>query len=197
MKQTIISLGRQVGSGGHKIAAALAQRLSLPLYDKNLIAEIAAQRDLDPSVLRQYEEAPKTPFLSRSVRGLSNSAQAGLAGMQFRFLREKAASGESFLVLGRCSGYILREYEGLISIFVSGDLEDRVASIQQAHGFSREEALNFIRTGDKRRATYHSEHCPTQWGHSDTYDLTINSSRLGLEGTTDFLAEYLRRRMEK
>ena len=197
MKQTIISLGRQVGSGGHKIAAALAQRLSLPLYDKNLIAEIAAQRDLDPSVLRQYEEAPKNPFLSRSVRGLSHSAQAGLASMQFRFLREKAASGESFLILGRCSDYILREYEGLISIFVSGDLEDRVASIQQAHGFSQEEALDFIRTGDKRRATYHSEHCPTQWGHGDAYDLTINSSRLGLEGTTDFLAEYLRRRMEK
>lgn len=61
MKQLIISLGRQVGSGGHKIAEALAERFSLPLYDKNLIAELAAQRELDPETLRKYEEAPGIP----------------------------------------------------------------------------------------------------------------------------------------
>lgn len=89
MKQLIISLGRQVGSGGHKIAEALAERFSLPLYDKNLIAELAAQRELDPETLRKYEEAPRHPYLSRSIRGLSNSAEAGLAGMQFLFLAGK------------------------------------------------------------------------------------------------------------
>ena len=62
MKQLIISLGRQVGSGGHKIAEALAERFSLPLYDKNLIAELAAQRELDPETLRKYEEAPRHPY---------------------------------------------------------------------------------------------------------------------------------------
>ena len=195
MKQLIISLGRQVGSGGHKIAEALAERFSLPLYDKNLIAELAAQRELDPETLRKYEEAPRHPYLSRSIRGLSNSAEAGLAGMQFLFLREKAAKGDSFVVLGRCSGYILRECPGLISLFVRGDLADRVASIQQAHHLTQDEALEFIRKGDKRRAAYHNEHCPTQWGHGDTYDLTINSSRLGLSGTTDFLEDYIRRRI--
>ena len=169
MKQLIISLGRQVGSGGHKIAEALAERFSLPLYDKNLIAELAAQRELDPETLRKYEEAPRHPYLSRSIRGLSNSAEAGLAGMQFLFLREKAAKGDSFVVLGRCSGYILREFPGLISLFVRGDLADRVASIQQAHHLTQDEALEFIRKGDKRRAAYHNEHCPTQWGHGDTY----------------------------
>ena len=195
MKQLIISLGRQVGSGGHKIAEALAERFSLPLYDKNLIAELAAQRELDPETLRKYEEAPRHPYLSRSIRGLSNSAEAGLAGMQFLFLREKAAKGDSFVVLGRCSGYILREFPGLISLFVRGDLADRVASIQQAHHLTQDEALEFIRKGDNRRAAYYNEHCPTQWGHGDTYDLTINSSRLGLSGTTDFLEDYIRRRI--
>ena len=60
---------------------------------------------------------------------------------------------------------------------------------------TQDEALEFIRKGDKRRAAYHNEHCPTQWGHGDTYDLTINSSRLGLSGTTDFLEDYIRRRI--
>ena len=70
-----------------------------------------------------------------------------------------------------------------------------MASIQQAHHLTQDEALEFIRKGDKRRAAYHNEHCPTQWGHGDTYDLTINSSRLGLSGTTDFLEDYIRRRI--
>lgn len=113
----------------------------------------------------------------------------------FSSWREKAAKGDSFVVLGRCSGYILREFPGLISLFVRGDLADRVASIQQAHHLTQDEALEFIRKGDKRRAAYHNEHCPTQWGHGDTYDLTINSSRLGLSGTTDFLEDYIRRRI--
>ena len=78
-----------MGSGGHKIAEALAERFSLPLYDKKLIAELAAQRELDPETLREYEEAPRHPYLSRSIRGLSTSAEAGLAGMQFLFLQGK------------------------------------------------------------------------------------------------------------
>ena len=84
MKQLIIALGRQVGSGGHRIGGILAQRFDLPLYDRNLLAEIAAQRQLDPEALRQYEESPKSRFLSRTIRGLNNSAQAGLAELQFR-----------------------------------------------------------------------------------------------------------------
>ncbi len=195
MKQLIVSLGRQIGSGGHKIADALSQRLNLPLYDKNLITEIATQHHLDADALRQYEEAPKNRLFSRTVRGLNNSAEAGLAALQFRFLQEKAASGTSFLVLGRCAEYILRDYPGLVSIFISRDLEERIHVICRAKELSKENALDFIRKGDKRRAAYHNEHCPTPWGHGDTYDLTINTSRLGLEGTTDFLEEYIHRRM--
>lgn len=195
MNQLIIALGRQVGSGGHKIGEILSQRFRLPHYDKNLLAEIAAQRKLDPDLLRQYEEAPKRRFLSRTVRGLNNSAQAGLAQLQFQFLREKAAVGDSFLVLGRCAEYVLRDCPGLISIFLCRDLPERVSAIRHAKEMSEEMALDFIRKGDRRRAAYHDEHCPTPWGSGETYDLVINISRLGLEGTADFLEEYIHRRM--
>lgn len=195
MQQTIIALGRQVGSGGHRIARMLARRLDLPLYDKKLITEIAAQNHLDPKLVAQHEEAPKNRLFSRTVRGLNNSFEADLAQLQFRFLEEKADEGGSFLVLGRCAEYILRDRPGLISLFICRDLEERVRIIQQAQDLSPEEALDFINKGDKRRADYHSEHCPTLWGHSESYDLTINTSRLGLEGTADFLEEYIRWRM--
>lgn len=195
MNQLIIALGRQVGSGGHKIGEILSHRFDLPLYDKNLLAEVAARHKLDPDLLRQYEEAPKSRFFSRSVRGLSPTAQTGLAELQFQFLREKAAAGESFLVLGRCAEYVLRDSPALISIFICRDLEERAAVIRHARGFSRQEALDFIRKGDKRRAAYHSEHCPSAWGHGESYDLTINVSRLGLEGSVDFLEEYIHRRI--
>ena len=93
MNPLIIALGRQVGSGGHQIGEILSRRFRLPHYDKNLLAEIAAQRKLDPNLLRRYEEAPKRRFLSRTVRGLNNSAQAGLAELQFQFLRERPPPG--------------------------------------------------------------------------------------------------------
>lgn len=194
MKQLIISVGRQVGSGGHRIAEVLAERFDLPLYDKNLIEEIAKERNLDEAALRKYEEAPKRLF-SRTIRGLSNSAEAGLAGIEHLFLTEKAARGDSFLVLGRCSSYLLRGIPGHIALFVSADLDDRVSSIMEAHDMTENEALDFCLKGDKRRRAYHSEYCPTLWGHSDGYDLTVNSSRLGLRGTADLLEAYIRQRL--
>lgn len=93
MKQLIISLGRQVGSGGHKIAEALAERFSLPLYDKNLIAELAAQRELDPETLRKYEEAPRHPYLSRSIRGPQQLRRGGTGRHAFSSCGKRRPKG--------------------------------------------------------------------------------------------------------
>lgn len=197
MKQLMISLGRETGSGGHKIAEALAQRFSLPLYDKNILTEIAESRDLDENLLRKYEETSKNRLLSRRIRGLSNSAQDGLAGMQFAFLRDKAESGASFVVVGRCAEYALQAYPGLISLFISGDLDARLAYLQSLYQFSESEAMDYLRKHDKNRSSYHNEYSPAKWGEADTYDLLINSSRLGIDGTIDFLEQYIRARIAK
>lgn len=102
-KQLIISVGREFGSGGHVIAEELARRFGLVLYDNNLLEQIAEEKEIPHDGLKKYDEKPKSRLFSRTVRGYSNSVQENLANMQFDYLKKKAADGESFVVVGRCS----------------------------------------------------------------------------------------------
>ena len=120
-KQQIISISREYGTGGREIAQKIAQDLGLQLYDRNMLEEIAQEKNIKPEMLESVDEKPRNRLLSRRVKGHSNSMEENLAQMQFDFLRKRADSGESFVVLGRCSETVLKDREGLVSIFVVGD----------------------------------------------------------------------------
>jgi len=99
-KQLIISISRDYGSGGHRIARFLAERFGLPIYDHNLLDEMTAGKFVNKEKLAKYDELPKLRIGHRSVRGYSNSPQEAVAEMQFKFLRDKAAAGEIISRLG-------------------------------------------------------------------------------------------------
>lgn len=191
MGQTILSIGREFGSAGHEIAQKLADYYQLPLYDHNLLDEIAASKGLDSLELQGHDEVRRNRLFNRNVRGMDSSPAYNLALLQFDFLREKAESGESFVVVGRCSETVLRPYKGLISIFVLGDMDKKVARIMDLYHMNRKEAEEFIKEKDKRRKQYHNSHCDLKWGDSRNYDLCINSSRLGVEETMRILVQYI------
>ena len=115
MGQIIISVGREFGSGGRVIAETLAKRFNIPIYDRHLITEIAEKTGLTPEQIEKYNENPKKKIISRRVRGYSNSIEDNVAEMQFNFLKEKSESGESFVVVGRCSETKLKGNPALIS----------------------------------------------------------------------------------
>ena len=196
MKQLILSIGRESGSGGHEIAEKLAQRFELPLYDNNLLTEIAKDRNLDEETLRKYEEAPRNRFFSRSMRGVSNSPEATVAALQTARLRTKSSKGESFVIVGRCAESVLADNPNLVSIFVSGDPDTRIHRLMERHDFTAREAADYMTKQDRRRRAYHDENCSGRWGDASSYHLTINSSLLGIDGTVDFLELYIRRRIE-
>ena len=108
-KQLIISIGREFGSSGHEIAEIIAKDLNLPLYDRSLLENIAEEKGFSLDTLQQYDEKRKNVFISRSVRGYSNSIPDAIAQVQFDYIREKAASGESFVVVGRCAEVVLKD----------------------------------------------------------------------------------------
>lgn len=196
MKQLIISIGREFGSAGHEIAERLAKRYGLPLYDHNLLDEVAASHNMDSQELQEYDEMKHNKFLYRSINGMSSSPADNVANMQFNFLLDKAEKGQSFVIVGRCSETILKDYEGLVSVFIIGDMESKVARVQHLYGKSEKEAERFIREKDRKRKKYHDSHCKSKWSDSHTYDLSLNSSKLGLAGSVDFLADYIDRRMK-
>lgn len=196
MPQVIISVGREFGSGGRVIAEELAKRFEIPIYDRHLITEIASKTGLTPEEIEKYNENPKHRLLSRSVRGFSNSIEDNIAEMQFNFIREKAAAGESFVVVGRCSETKLRDFPCLVSLFILGDRKEKISRVMKLYELSEEKAKSFIDKKDRKRKRYHNYHCEGHWGDSRLYDLSINSSRLGIERTIDQLEAYIRERMK-
>ncbi|MCI6925650.1 cytidylate kinase-like family protein [Butyricicoccus porcorum] len=195
-KQLIIAVSREFGSGGHCIAEELARRFALPLYDRNILEEIADEKNVDSRNLEKYDELPKNHLFSRTVRGFSNSPEEQIANMQFDFLRKKAEEGASFVIVGRCAETILKGNPGLITIFVLGDMDAKIKRIAGLHLISRAEAERMIWRHDRKRKAYHNHYCEMKWGDSRNYDLCINSNKLGIERTTDTLEQYIRERMK-
>lgn len=198
-KQLIISVGREFGSGGHEIAERLAEKFELPLYDRNLLQEILTEKDLELGKteleeLARYDELTRNFLFSRTIRGYSNSPEENIASMQFEYLQKKAEKGESFVIVGRCAETVLKKYEGLVSIYILADMEAKIERVERMNGVSEMEAEVLIKRYDKERKSYHNYYCVHKWGDSRNYDICMNSSRLGIQGTADVLEDYIRAR---
>lgn len=197
-KQIIISIGREYGSAGHEIAEHLAKKLDIDLYDRNLFEEIGKIKNIDTNDLEKYDEVPRNKLFSRTVRGYNNSPEENIAELQFALLKSKAADGDSFVVVGRCADELFRGMDGFISIFIIGDEEEKLKRIMNIRGMDEKKAKQAMERHDRKRARYHDYFCKGgKWGQCDNYDLCINSNRLGIEGTVDYLYDYVKRIQEK
>ena len=137
--QFIISIGREFGSAGHEIAQHLADHYNIPLFDHNLLDEIALEKNVDADKLKHHDEKIRKPGLYRTVKGFSSHPEDNVAFLQFDYLRKKAENGESFVIVGRCSEDILKDYKGLISIFILGDMEEKIQRIMRVRNMTKEE----------------------------------------------------------
>lgn len=195
-KQLIISVGREYGSGGHEIAEKLANHYGIRLLDHNLLDEIAAKKNVKMDHLRTLDEKHKNPLSSRTVRGYSSSPEENMLYLQFDYLRDKADAGESFVIVGRCSETILKQYENMISIFVLADRDKRIERIMRLYHLTESEAVKKIREKDTSRRRYHNSFCVGKWGDCRNYDVSLNSSKLGIDGSVKLLTDYIDRRRQ-
>ncbi len=193
-KQLIISVGREYGSGGHEIAEKLSKHYGIQLFDHNLLDEIAAKKNLNMDHLKGLDEKHKNPLSSRTVRGFSSSPEENLLYLQFDYLREKADAGESFVIVGRCGETILKQYDSLVSIFVLGDRDKKIERIMRLYQLTESQAVRKIREKDIKRRRYHNSFCDRKWGDSRNYDISLNSSKLGIDDTVELLTDYIDKR---
>ncbi len=192
--QLIVSISREFASGGREIAKILAERLQIDYYDRNLLDAIAAERLGDAEKLRKFDEVPRI-FLKRTVRGMSSSPEENVAQIQFDYMTKLAEAGKPFVIVGRCADEVLSEYKGLVRIFVLADEASKVDRICESREVNRDEARGIMLRHDKSRRAYHNYYCTYRWGDSRGYDITVNSSRLGIQKTADLLEAYIRMRM--
>ena len=190
-KQLIITVGREFGSGGHIIAVKLAEHFGIQLLDSNILAEVAKKSNASEEYLKKYDESARNLFFSRPVNGFSNSPEEIIAQMQFDYIKQKSDSGESFVVIGRCADYILRENPALVRVFVLGDTEAKIKRTAEREGISEDKAKTRMEQADKRRKYFHNTHSENKWGDSRSYDITVNSSKLGLDSTAELLIKYI------
>jgi cytidylate kinase len=196
-KRFIIAIGREFGSGGKHIGRALAQELGVNLYDRNIVEKVAAEKDVDAAELLKYAKKKKRHFFHRSVRNHTTSLEDHVVELQFDYIRRLGESEESFVIVGRCAEEILKGKEGLISIFVKGDREYKIGRVMKQFGLDRKAATEKMERHDRTRKYYHDRFCEGKWGEVETYDLCIDSTHFGTQGTAHFITEYVKRRLEE
>lgn len=204
MQNYVITIGRELGSGGKTIGELMAKELGIPVYDRRLIMMAAQESGLAPEVFERADETPgkgvmasimrtlSSPFASYSSIYNNSMSKESLFQVQADIIRQKAAE-ESCIIVGRCSDYILREHPRHLDIFVRANYEDRVAQLVKRHGCTDKEAKELIDKIDEIRSDYHNFYAETNWGDSRAYDICVNSSILGIEGTAELLLNFAKK----
>ena len=198
MNDTIINIGRQFGSGGRRVAAALNARLGIPVYDNELIVEAAQKSGFSKELFKQRDEHKSNFTLTNFLGTLNNYGGAEsylndnkLFQIQSEVILELAHQGPAIFV-GRASDYVLREMECL-DVFITAPLEVRKKDVAEREGISLEEAESLIARRDKDREAYYNYLTFGHWGMASNYDLCLDSSILGIDGTAGFIIDFGRK----
>lgn len=193
MRQIVIALGREFGSGGHIIAKKLAQYYNIPLYSKELLKEIAKDGDYSHEILERFDEKPlNIAFIPVPIGGTTVSVEQDIAIKQFNFLQKKANEDkESFVVVGRCAEEILADNPNLVSVFILGEKESKMRRVMDREGLNEKEALTKMKKMDKMRKTYHNFYCENKWGDSRSYDICIKTGKIDEDTVVDMIIKYI------
>lgn len=198
-KQIIISVGREFGSGGHEIAERLAKHYDIPLYDKEIFEHIEENESINAEVAQFFDEKPVGPlFYPILLDGGNLPLEQKVANHIFQFIRTKAnEERKSFVIVGRCAEYILRDNPNMVSLFILGDEEAKVERVMKKYNVDEKTAKSRMRKADKMRKTYHNFYSDGKWGDSRSYDVCVNSSKLGVERTVEALISYIDKAIEQ
>lgn len=186
----IITIGRQFGSGGRELGKAVADKLGIKYYDKELISLAAKESGYNPEIFENVDERATNSLLYSLSMGIYNLGN-GYAPMrdmpvndqlyllQHKIIRELAA--EPCVIVGRCADYILRNNKNLLRIFVYAHLKDRVENAIKIHKVPENKAESTVKKTDKTRANYYNFYSNQKWGAVENYDLCLNTSTISRE----------------
>lgn len=196
--ELIINVGRQFGSGGRLVALALGRKLGIPVYDQELISKAAEQSGFSKELFANSDEKRNLLALSSFIVDVGRFGSADnymsdnqLFVIQSNVIRSLADKGPAIFI-GRCSDYILRDRKCL-DVFVTATDEVRIKRIAERMNITPEQADSLMRKKDRTRETYYNYYTFGNWGVASNYDLCVDSSVLGIEGTADMIIDFCRR----
>ncbi len=204
--QYVITIGRQLGSGGYSIGQALADSLGISFYAKELLEMASKETGLSQEFFENADEQPSSHFIGGffginlpfAGEGLSLSNNClchdKLFKQQSDVIRE-IAGRESALFMGRCADYILRDHPKLISIFIHASEEERIHRLVTRNHIDDDQARHLIHKADKSRSAYYNFFSNKEWGVAQSYDLCLDSGKMPDEAVVALLKEYIELRL--
>ncbi len=200
---TIITIGRQFGSGGREIGRGIADAFGIPFYDKELIVASAKKSGLSEAMFENVDEQAANSLLYSLVLG-AYASSGTITGMpplsinetlfqvQSDVIKELAANGPCVIV-GRCADYILRETNECVNLFIHAPIEKRIErAIEKCEVTDPDKAESIIRKTDKKRANFYNYYTGQKWGESKNYHISFDSSLMGVDGSIEALVAILK-----
>lgn len=205
-RDIIVNIGRQYGSGGRIIGEKIAEKLAFPFYDRELLNMASKESGLSAEFFEKADEKNRFSLFGNflGLRGMMGGndfsdnylTNENLFLIQSEVIHKIAENGSAVFV-GRCADYILRDHPDCINIFISADIEDRIKRVCNRKTMEHDKAVEMIEKTDKKRADYYNYYTNKKWGFAKSYHLCINSSTFGVEGTIQFLINYIEQWMEE
>ena len=201
MANQIYTIGREFGSGGQYVGEELAKRLGIKLYDKELLQQAAKDSGFCEEIFENHDEKPTNSFLyslvmdTYSVNGYSTASFLDMPLNHKVFLAQfetikKIAERESCVIVGRCADYALADHPDCINTFIKADMSFRIKMISKRANITENKAKDMIQKQDKQRPSYYNYYTSKKWGDSKSYDLCLDSSKLGIDGCVDMILKF-------
>ena len=198
---TIITIGREFGSAGREIGYKIADDFGIKLYDKEMLNRAAKESGICEELFEAHDEKPTNSFLyslvmdtyslgypSGSYTDMPINHKVFLA--QFDAIKKIASEGPCILV-GRCADYALEEFDNVLTVFIHAKMEARIRRIARIYNLTDAKAKEMIQKTDKQRSSYYNYYTNKKWSDAESYDVCLDSSVLGIEGTAEAIKQLV------
>lgn len=199
MGKHIITISRSHGSGGRKVAKAIAKELGIHYYDKELLQLVSLEHGINMSIVsgadEKHEESMFKKYSSREIVSPSSKkylSKENIFNMTASIIKDIAEKDESCVIVGRCAHFILQDNPDVVRLFIHADYEDLISNLMITDGCDRDEAIRRIEKVNRERAAYHKYYTDHEWNDARCYDLCLNTSRLSVEKCVEVIEEYLK-----
>ena len=202
MKNYIVTIAREYGSGGRECGKKLAELTGYKFYDKDPITLAAQKSGMSTDALNSVDEKAASSLLYTLALGSSiyNSGMGSvnlpindkLFVVQSQIIKDIANSGEGAIIVGRCADYVLSERDNVVKIYITSDFDTRVNTVMKRHDLTQSQARDLIIKTDKRRSNYYSYYTGEKWGKADKYDVVVSTARIGIDGAAGLIADYIK-----
>ena len=189
MKNRVVTISREFGSGGRTIGQKLAEELGIPCYEAELIQQLARESGFSEDYIRDAGEYAPGGYLSLlSNRAFALTNEDVLWELQYKVITDLAEKGPCVIV-GRCADYILRDTADCLKVFIHADMDFRAKRIVEVYGEREQSPEQRLRDKDKRRAAYHRFYTNMKWGHAQNYHICLDSGKLGIDACVKILRQ--------